>query len=157
MPDVNYNSLDYEFGTFVGSWALFGYAIDSAFGKTANSCENRTGNPIEGSNAYSNPNALKQQLSFKETTSIFEKNGTLKQEIVSKSSKIIDGKNLKNQTLVENLQKTGGNINDWGKYESASFQSPTGKFKVHFYYNKVTKATYFDADYKSVFNHQGNW
>ena len=59
--------------------------------------------------------------------------------------------------LIKNLKEIGGNINDWGKYETESFNSPTGKFKVHYYYNKITKKAYFDADYKSVFNHQGNW
>ena len=64
---------------------------------------------------------------------------------------------IKYQKPSKNLKEIGGNINDWGKYETESFNSPTGKFKVHYYYNKITKKAYFDADYKSVFNHQGNW
>ncbi|RWR08117.1 two-partner secretion domain-containing protein [Paenirhodobacter populi] len=45
----------------------------------------------------------------------------------------------------------------YGKYESPTFQSPSGDFKLHYYYNPATRNVFYDLDYKVVFNHQGNW
>lgn len=37
----------------------------------------------------------------------------------------------------------------------ASYQSPSGPFKMHYYYNPVTKKVSYDIDYKVVFNARG--
>ena len=100
---------------------------------------------------------LKKQLSFKEAEAIFNKNGTLKAEVIEKSKQIIKGEQLNNKKLLSELEKQGGNLKDWGKYETQSFKSPAGEFKMHFYHNPKLNKTYYDMDYKAVYNNQGNW
>lgn len=100
---------------------------------------------------------LKKSLAFKEANSIFEKSGHLKNQVVSSSRLIVEGGDLRNKSLVRELIKKGGNIEDWAKYETKSHSSPSGAFKVHFYKNRSTGALYYGKDYKSVFNHQGRY
>lgn len=103
---------------------------------------------------------LQQQLGLEEAGSIFNKSGFLTDEAIANSDLIIAGERLGSKggtRLREILFKRGGNISDWGKYETQSVMSPIGPYKVHFYYNPVTNDMYFGMDYKTIFNHQGKW
>jgi len=64
----------------------------------------------------------------------------------------MDGEKLGNEPLKERLTSDGSSINDWGKYETKTYPSPSGEFKAHFYKNERTGAIHYDDDYKSKFN-----
>ncbi|MFW8744772.1 PA14 domain-containing protein [Mesorhizobium japonicum] len=100
---------------------------------------------------YSSPGKLAKQLTFQEANSIFTKSGALKKSVINASNKIINGSKLGESTQ-NHLQKLGGDIKDWGKYETPSYKSPYGSFKVHFYYNPVTGDVDYTLDYKVKFN-----
>lgn len=74
-------------------------------------------------------------MKFKEAESIADDNGFLKKDVINGSKEIIKGNKLKNKELVKELTKNESDIEDWGKYKTKSIDSPTGKFKVHFYKN----------------------
>ncbi len=77
----------------------------------------------------------------------FDPSGKLTLEVVGKGKQIIEPDALGNPNIPAG----------YGKFESPTFQSPSRDFKVHYYYNPTTKKVFYDLDYKSVFNHQGNW
>jgi hypothetical protein len=91
-------------------------------------------------------------LAGEEASSIFTGSGALKPEIISSSREIISGPELRNPAVVKALTSDGSNIADWGKYTTQTFQSPSGPFQVHFYYNSVTRVVNYGVDYKVVFN-----
>ena len=85
---------------------------------------------------------LAKQLSLESAQSPFAADGTLTQEAISNSTQIIPPSDIGNSIIPEGF----------GKYETSSFQSPSGNFKVHFYQNEDTQETFYGLDYKAVFN-----
>ncbi|TCO40936.1 hypothetical protein EV646_11627 [Kribbella antiqua] len=65
---------------------------------------------------------------------------------------IISGDQLKNPAVIRALTADGSRIQDWGKYSTQSYRSPSGPFQVHFYYNESTGRVNYDIDYKTKFN-----
>jgi hypothetical protein len=95
---------------------------------------------------------LGQQLARESAESAFTKSGALQAEVVQNSSRIIPGSNIGNPSVVKGLTADGSNIADWGKYTSQTFQSPSGPFQVHYYFNPATGRVNYNQDYKVVFN-----
>jgi hypothetical protein len=81
---------------------------------------------------------LRNQLSNEAASSVFTESGTLKPEIIQKSTPIIPGSELKNPTVIKELTKDGSSINEWAKMTTETIQSPSGDFQVHFYQNLKT-------------------
>ena len=108
----------------------------------------------EGAAASSMTNAtgLARQLAGEEASSIFTESGGLQPSVIQSSHEIISGSELGNPEVIKSLTSNGSNIADWGKYTTPSFESPSGPFQVHFYYNSVTGAVHYGIDYKAVFN-----
>jgi RHS repeat-associated protein len=95
---------------------------------------------------------LQTRLRTQERTSILKENGTLRPEVIKASSEIMNGSQLNNKSLINNLTKDGSNIADWNKMSYIiKQQSPAGEksIDIHYYYNSRTGATYFDEDYKT--------
>ncbi len=91
---------------------------------------------------------LKLDLAFSEKASLFNKDGTLKQEVINNSKSIIPGNDLKNPSLVNELTKNGSNLDDWSKM-SYSTGSGKNRIEVHYYYNNKTGETNYSLDYKT--------
>jgi RHS repeat-associated protein len=91
---------------------------------------------------------LKLDLAFSEKASLFNKDGTLKQEVINNSKSIIPGNDLKNPSLVNELTKNGSNLDDWSKM-SYSTGSGKNRIEVHYYYNNTTGETNYSLDYKT--------
>ncbi|MEN0119209.1 MAG: hypothetical protein AAGD15_21015 [Agrobacterium cavarae] len=78
----------------------------------------------------------------------------------ARSSYTIDGKltteAIKDSTQIQGLgpgQLANKNIPPgYGKYQTSTFQSPSGDYKVHFYRNPQTGHVLYNRDYKAVFN-----
>lgn len=87
-----------------------------------------------------------------EAQSVFTGSGTLSSEAISGSRVIIPGGALGNQGLVQRLSAIGGDINDWAKYSTGTYRSPSGDFQVHFYMNKSSGFVDYWSDYKVKFN-----
>ena len=95
---------------------------------------------------------LAGQLTREEASSIFENSGALKSVVIQNSRPIIQAQNLGNEALKRALISDGSRIVDWAKYSTQSFQSPSGPFQVHFYFNSATRSANYLYDYKVVFN-----
>ena len=95
---------------------------------------------------------LGEQLARESAESVFTNSGRLQQEVIEGSSRIIPGSNIRNSGVIKELTSDGSNIADWGKYTSRTFQSPSGPFQVHYYYNPSTGVVNYGYDYKVVFN-----
>ena len=100
---------------------------------------------------------LQRLLTIDQARSIFTETGELTPEVISKSDVIIQGEDLNNPNLIQDLTRFGDEISDWAKYKTKSTSSPSGSFQMHFYKNSVSGEVYYGADYKAVFNHQGSW
>jgi hypothetical protein len=90
---------------------------------------------------------LADDLRLRSAKSPFTTDGRLTPSTIQEGRQIIRAEDLKNSNIPAG----------YGKYESPTFQSPSGNFKLHYYYNPVTKDVFYDLDYKVVFNHQGKW
>jgi hypothetical protein len=112
---------------------------------------------ILGNNNHNDGLRLRRDLAIERALAYFDNTGKLKSETIATSKKIIDGNNLKNPRLIAQLEESGGNIIDWGKYTTKSIPSPLGGFQVHFYKNEVTGEIYYGLDHKSIFDHNGAW
>ena len=89
---------------------------------------------------------LADQLRKEEASSAFNSDGTLSQEAIN-GSKPLEGYGpgeLKNPAIPA----------DVGKFETRTFQSPWGDFKVHFYMNPTTGQVYYGLDFKAILNSQ---
>jgi hypothetical protein len=95
---------------------------------------------------------LARQLAGKEASSIFTDSGDLQPSVIRASGEIIEGPDLKNPEVVKALTADGSNIADWGKYSTPTFESPSGPFQVHFYYNETENTVDYSMDYKAVLN-----
>ncbi|MFV0460767.1 MAG: RHS repeat-associated core domain-containing protein [Actinomycetales bacterium] len=113
---------------------------------------NTAANGAAGASNAANGVRLAQQLARESAESAFTASGGLRTEVIQGSSRIIDGSRLGNPDVVKALTADGSNIADWGKYTTQTFQSPSGPFQAHFYYNPVTGAANYSVDYKIVFN-----
>jgi hypothetical protein len=98
---------------------------------------------------------LRRALAFEEPFSNFTSSGELAPEVVANSKVLISGERLNNVALRKALTADGSNLADWAKWESATSGSPLGDFKIHFYYNKVTRKFNYDFDYKVKLNDPG--
>ena len=107
--------------------------------------------PPSGAQSAANGRRLRHQLLEEEGGSIFDTDGTLKPEIVAESKRITDGPKIGNKELKKQLTSDGSSMNDWGKYETMPRQSRAGVFRVHFYLNSKTGATYYGHDFKAIF------
>lgn len=107
-----------------------------------------------GSGAANAANGMRlgQQLARESAESVFTRSGSLHDEVIQNSSRIIPGSNIGNPGVVKGLTADGSNIADWGKYTSQTFHSPSGPFQVHYYFNPATGRVNYDFDYKVVFN-----
>ena len=74
---------------------------------------------------------------------------------MASSRLIIPGVDLDNSEVIAELTSDGSRIEDWGKYATPSFRSPSGKFQVHFYYNDTTSTVNYNIDYKAKFQGGG--
>jgi hypothetical protein len=64
---------------------------------------------------------------------------------------------LGNEELKAELRSAGGRFEDWGKYPTQTFWSPTADFQVHFYCSPEIEEVYYGYDYKVKFNAQPNF
>jgi len=85
---------------------------------------------------------LKQDLLFREASSVFTENGSLSQEAINGSRQIIAPADLINPRIP----------NGFGKFSTGTFNSPSGPAQVHFYMNPQTGEVFQNLDYKTVFN-----
>ncbi len=113
---------------------------------------NRVNDPdIQKNNSSKNAalaQKLNENLSFSEKNSLFNSDGTLKTEVILKSNQIINGSQLGNKTLKNNLLQVGGKLSDWYK-----MSYPTGGVNgidVHYYYNFSIQKAYYGLDYKAI-------
>lgn len=106
----------------------------------------------EGADNVANGVKLTQRLARESAESAFTASGELSKGAIEGSRLIIPGAKLNNKHLVERLSSNGGGIAGWGKYATATHQSPSGDFQVHFYMNRGTGAIDYGYDYKVVFN-----
>jgi RHS repeat-associated protein len=97
-------------------------------------------------------NGLETQLSRKEADAISSRFGYLKPEVIDSSREILRGEDLGNPSVIRALTADGSKIEDWGKYSTKTYRSPSGPFQVHFYYNNVTGRVNYNIDYKVKFN-----
>lgn len=109
---------------------------------------------------------LKKDLEIRTCDSIFRPDGKLTESAISDSKKILDVGKF-NPGRVTGELSTRGDIDDWGKYRTPRFYTPTesqdvGKSKrnvvgeVHFYKNKKTGEVYYELDYKVKYDLSGN-
>jgi len=107
-----------------------------------------------GAGAENAANGLRlgQQLARESADSAFTSSGGLQQEVIDGSTRIIPGSNINYPGVIKQLTSDGSDIADWGKYTSRTFQSPSGPFQVHYYYNPSTGVVDYGYDYKVVFN-----
>ena len=107
-----------------------------------------------GAGAENAANGLRlgQQLARESADSAFTSSGGLQQEVIDGSTRITPGSNINNPGVIKQLTSDGSDIADWGKYTSRTFQSPSGPFQVHYYYNPSTGVVDYGYDYKVVFN-----
>ena len=122
--------------------------------------ETASGSPLAtggGAQNIANGVRLAKQLRFQEAASIFTKSGGLRADVIADSQVAMQGSKLLNQSLIQKLTSYGGNIADWAKMTTKTFNSPSGPFQVHFYQNLKTGLVYYGDDFKVVFNHQGVW
>jgi RHS repeat-associated protein len=97
-------------------------------------------------------NGLEMQMSREEADAISSKAGYLKPEVIDSARLIIRGEDLGNRNLIQQLTMDGSRLEDWGKYSTKTYRSPSGPFQVHFYYNKTTGRMDYGVDYKVKFN-----
>ncbi len=66
------------------------------------------------------------------------------------SRTIINGADLKDQTLIKTLTRDGSSINDWAKMESIyEYSTDFGSGRIHYYKNlKNGQVNYYDAKLK---------
>lgn len=69
---------------------------------------------------------------------------------MNNSYKIIEGKDLHDQNLIDALTKDGSNILDWAKMESSyTYTNEYGTGRIHYYYNEKTGVvSYYDCKMK---------
>ncbi len=94
---------------------------------------------------------LATALVREEATSVFLEDGELQPEVIAGSHEIINGTQLGNKELIQEMTAGGDRLSDWGKYTTQTFKSPSGRFQVHFYYNSRTGQVLYDQDYKIKF------
>ncbi|MCZ4283149.1 hypothetical protein O4H49_20390 [Kiloniella laminariae] len=90
---------------------------------------------------------LADDLRLASARSPFTSDGKLTPSVIAQGDEIIPAGSLGNPNIPAGF----------GKYQSPAFQSPSGDFKLHYYYNPTTNQVIYDLDYKVIFNHQGNW
>ncbi|MFC5149049.1 DUF6531 domain-containing protein [Streptomyces aureoversilis] len=95
---------------------------------------------------------LIEELRRESSGSVFTPEGKLTPQVISESTMVIPGVELRNRYVVDHLKGIGGSMDDWGKYSTRTHQSPYGDFQVHYYYNEKTGAVAYDSDYKVVMN-----
>lgn len=103
--------------------------------------------PTGGASNIATAQRLADDLRLSSARSPFTPDGRLAPSAIQEGRQIIRAEDLGNPNIPAG----------YGKYESPTFQSPSGDFKVHYYYNPVTQDVVYDLDYKVIFNHQGNW
>ncbi len=94
---------------------------------------------------------MKKDLAKQEMSSIFNSDGTMTNEAISKSTPIMNGTQLNNTNLKNNLTADGSSLADWNKMSYTVKTGVDGKqqFDVHYYYNSKTQKAYYGEDYKS--------
>ena len=85
---------------------------------------------------------LKNQLQSESAGSPFTSTGELTKSTLNNSERIFRSSEIKNPNIPKG----------YGKYETKTFQSPSGNFKVHYYKHDITGKPYYGHDYKVVFN-----
>ncbi|MCD0445945.1 hypothetical protein LO763_20245 [Glycomyces sp. A-F 0318] len=93
---------------------------------------------------------LRTDLLMREASSIFTPSGGLRRSVINASHMIISGERLGNKNLIAYLTRDGSSISDWGKFATPRFNSPFGRFEVHFYMNRRTGRVIYDYDYKAT-------
>jgi RHS repeat-associated protein len=102
---------------------------------------------LEGQGAaqsIANAARLAEQLAAESAASPFTAGGTLTDEAIAASREIIPANEIGNPGVPQGF----------AKYSTSSYQSPSGDFQVHFYYNVSTSKAFYDLDYKVKFNQQ---
>jgi RHS repeat-associated protein len=85
---------------------------------------------------------LAKQLARESAESAFTADGRLSSDVLANANKIIDASEIGNPNVPSGISK----------FETQTFQSPSGDFRVHFYMNQQTGIPYYGLDYKTVFN-----
>ena len=89
---------------------------------------------------------LADQLAWEDATSeassAFNADGTLSEAALDGSREAIPADELGNPEIPDGFSK----------YSTQTFNSPSGPFQVHFYYNPATDEVFYGLDYKTVFN-----
>ncbi|WP_245172962.1 RHS repeat-associated core domain-containing protein, partial [Streptomyces achromogenes] len=94
---------------------------------------------------------LANQLRHESANSLFTESGLLTPEAIAESRLAMPAERLNNPILPKLMTADGSNLSDWGKYSTATHNSPYGDFQVHFYYNPKT-GRILNWDYKVVTN-----
>jgi len=66
----------------------------------------------------------------------------LTDDVIKNSREIIDSSEINNPAMLKGFSK----------YSTDTFQSPSGKFQIHFYKNSKTGEVFYGKDYKAIFN-----
>lgn len=109
------------------------------FGGAANG---KLSNTSKGAVNVANSSKLTNQLKLESANALFNKNGSLTQEAIKNSTKIIDSSQIKNSNIPKGFSK----------YSTKSAHSPSGNFQAHFYRNDKTGEVFYGQDFKSIFN-----
>jgi RHS repeat-associated protein len=85
---------------------------------------------------------LKDALKLQSTAWPFDESGSLTNDAIAHSKEIIAAGDIGNLDVPRGFSK----------YSTQTYQSLSGDFQVHFYYNAATKQPYYGLDYKVKFN-----
>jgi hypothetical protein len=85
---------------------------------------------------------LAMQLARQEAESVFTATGELSQQGIQGAKMAFAPGELTNPAIPQGF----------GKFATQTFNSPSGPFQVHFYMNPSTGETFFQLDFKVVFN-----
>jgi hypothetical protein len=88
---------------------------------------------------------LNQQLRLESANSVFDADGSLSQGALNGSKQIFAPGTMENTNIPAGF----------GKCTTATYQSPSGSFQVHFYKNPTSGEVFYGLDYKAVFNSGG--
>lgn len=110
-----------------------------------------------GASSAANAERHKRELAKRQaiSSSPYTRDGGLTKEAIRDAKRIIEGSELNNPEVIRRLTADGSRIQDWGKYETKTFETPSGSYKAHFYYNPKTGKVDLNIDYKSVHNKRG--
>jgi RHS repeat-associated protein len=136
----------------VGTFAVPGGGLIKGASVAAKGAKAATVAAHAGADNVANGARLAEQLAKESAESAFTASGELSEGAIAGSRIIMTSDELGNTALPGVLTSDGSRFADWAKYATATHQSPSGNFQVHFYQNQVSGAINYSMDYKAVFN-----